>query len=159
MTTREELIEGCRMMIRERTRTTSAFGPDDWTYVVHDEEGGWTTEDIYRHLVGTAETVPGLVGALSQAQEGQNAAANLDIDAFNAQGIAARESLSGSELMAAFKTAHEKVIEFLQGMPEEQLGQQRRFGAVEAPTAELLDTFFLLHGLSHIYLAQSRPLS
>jgi len=42
MTTRGELIEGFRMMTREGLRTTAHFGPEDWAYQVHDEDGGST---------------------------------------------------------------------------------------------------------------------
>ncbi len=159
MTTREELIDGLRIIIREGLRTTRDFGPDDWSYLVHDEEGGWTAKQVYAHLAATADIVPGFVGALSQAEEGQNAAARLDIDDFNAQGIASREGLDGPELMAGFQASYEKLIEFVQGMPEEQLEQRRRFGAHEAPVAEIMDSALVLHGLSHIYHAQSRPLN
>ncbi len=157
MTTREELIDGFRMIIREGLRTTRDYGPDDWTYVVHDEEGGWTVNQLYCHLTGTADVLPGLVGALAQAQEGQNAGADIDIDTFNAKGVAAREELSESELMEAFKASHEKLIEFIQGMPEEQLQQRRRFGPYDGPLADIMASALVLHGLSHIYHAQARP--
>lgn len=159
MTTRDELLDGFRLIMREGERTTRDFGPDDWSYQVHDEGGGWTAKQVYAHLAATADIVPGLVGALSQAEEGRNTAANLDIDAINAQGIANREGLDGPELMASFQAAYEKLIEFVQGMPEEQLEQRRRFGVVEAPVAEIMDSALVLHGISHIYHAQSRPLN
>ena len=159
MTTRDELIDGLRMIMREGMRTTRDFGPDDWAYQVHDEGGGWTAKQVYAHLAATADIVPGFVDALSQAEEGQNTAANLDVDAFNAQGIASREGLDGAELMAGFQASHEKLIEFVQGMPEEQLEQRRVFGAQDAHVAEIMDSALILHGLSHIYHAQSRPLN
>ncbi len=159
MTSREELIEGFRMIIREGLRTMRGYGPDDWKDQVHDEEGGWTVKHVYCHLAATAEVTPAFIGALSQTPEGQDTAGSLDIDAFNAQNVAARESMSESELMEAFKTSHEKLIEFVQGMPEEQLQQRRRFGPVEGPVADLMDTVLVLHGLSHIYYAADRPLS
>ena len=159
MTTREEIIDGLRIIIREGLRTTAGFGPDDWSYQVHDEGGGWDAKQVYCHLIATADVVPALVGALTQTQEGQNAAASLDIDAFNAQQVAAREALGEAELMEAFKTSHEKLIEFVQGMPDDQLQQRRRFGALEAPVAEIMQSTLMLHGLSHIYHAQSRPLN
>ena len=159
MTTRDELIDGFRLILREGLRTTRDFGPDDWSYQVHDEGGGWTAKQVYAHLVATADITPVFVGAFSQAEEGQNTAADLDIDAFNAQGIASREGLDGTELMASFKASYEKLIEFVQGMSEEQLEQRRVFGAQNAPVAEIMDSALVLHGLSHIYHAQSRPLN
>jgi hypothetical protein len=159
MTTRDELIEGFRMIVREGLRTTRDFGPDDWSYQVDDEDAGWTAKQIYAHLAATADVVPVLVGALSDAEEGQNTIANIDVDAYNAQSIASREGLDGPELMANFQSSHEKLIEFIQSMPEEQLEQRRVFGAQHAPVAEIIDSALVLHGLSHIYHAQSRPLN
>ena len=159
MTTREELIGGFRMMIREGLRTTAVFGPEDWVYRVHDEDGGWNVKQVYCHLTATADITPGFIAAMSQTPEAQNTAAGLDVDAFNAQGIAAREGMSESELMEAFKASHEKLIEFVRGMPDEQLQQRRRFGAQEGPVADIMASALVLHGLSHIYHAQSRPLN
>lgn len=159
MTTRQELIEGLRMIAREGERVTASYGPDDWAYTVHDEEGGWSVKQLFCHLVGTAEALPGIAGALSQAEEGQNIAANLDIDDFNAQGVSAREALPEAELMKQFASSHEKAIELIEGLSDEQLAQRRRFGQVKGPVADLIQTFVVLHGLSHIYHAQSRPLN
>ncbi len=159
MTTRAELVDGFKMMIREGQRTTRDFGPEDWNYNVHTEEGGWVVRQLYAHLTSTAEIMPGLVGAFGQASEGQNVVANLNIDELNAQGIEGKKDLSDAELMEAFTKALEAAVTFLEGMSDEQLSEQRRFGAIEAPVADLLGTFFVLHGLSHIYHATSRPLN
>lgn len=159
MTTKQELIEGLRMIAREGERVTASYGPDDWAYAVHDEEGGWSVKQLFCHLVGTAEALPGIAGALSQAEEGQNIAANLDIDDFNAQGVSAREKMSTAELIQALKDAYEKAAEAVEGLPDDQLVQQRQFGQVKGSVADLIQTFVVLHGLSHVYHAQSRPLN
>ena len=159
MTTQQELIDGFKMMIREGQRTTRDFGPEDWGYTVHTEEGGWTVRQLYAHLAGTADLLPGLVGGLAQAAEGQNVVADINIDDLNAQAVEAKKELSDAELIEVFTKSHQAALAVLEGMSDEQLSQQRRFGAIEAPVADLLGTFFVLHGLSHIYHATSRPLN
>lgn len=159
MTTREEIVDGLRMISREGLRTTSGFGPDDWGFTVHDEEGGWTTKQIYCHLTATADILPGLIGALAQAEEGKNIAGGMDINAMNAQAVEARQDLSDKDLIEAFAASYEKAVEAVQGLPEDQLQQKRQFGVLKAPVAELIDTFIILHGLAHVYSAQSRPLN
>ncbi len=156
MTTREDLIDGLKMIVREGLRTTATFRPDDWAYTVHTEENGWTTKQVYCHLTGIAEILPGMAGQLSQAGEGEDAAAGVDIGAMNAQLVAAKEQLSEADLMAAFEAGHESAIEFIKGMPEEQLQHTIRVMDIEAPLAEILDTIVILHGLMHIYHAQDR---
>ncbi len=158
MTTREELIDGLRMIVREGQRTTRDLTPDGWKQQVHDEEGGWNIKRIYCHLTATMDALPGFAAMLAQAQEGQNIGAGFDIDAFNAQGVADREGMSESELMEAFKTSHEKAIELVQSMPDEQLEQKRRFGPLEGTVADIAATALVLHALSHIYHAADLPL-
>ena len=87
MTTREELIDGFRMMIREGLRTTANLGPDDWKAVVHDEEGGWNVKQVYCHLAATAEITPAFVAAMSVDPVEQDPLAGIDVDDFNAQGV------------------------------------------------------------------------
>jgi hypothetical protein len=155
-TTREQLIDGFQMIIREGLRIGATFSPEDWKYQVHGEENGWNTKQVYCHLSATAEITPGLVGGLSQAPPDQDVTASFDINAINAQTVAAREGLSEAELLDQFKTNHEKLIGFINTMPQEQLDQRRRFGHIEAPVADIMQTVLVLHGLWHIFQAQSR---
>ena len=156
MTTREELVEGCRIIVREGLRTTRDFTTDDWNVAVHDEEGGWTRKQIYCHLVATAEATPGLLAGLASAPEGEDAGAGFDIGAFNAQQVAARESMPPAEIMQAFEKSFQGVLQVVQELPEEQLEQRRRFGAVEGTVADILASVLVLHGIAHIYLASTR---
>jgi len=158
MTTREELIDGLQLVLREGLRTTQGFTPEDWAYQVHDEGGGWSAKQLYCHLASSAEITPGFIGAMSQAPADQNVVAGFDIDSFNAQGVSKYAAMGEKELLDAFKTQHEKVIAFVRGMPDEQLQQQRRFAYLSAPVADIMQTVLVLHGMYHIYSAQSRPL-
>ncbi len=152
MTTRGDLIDGYRMIIREAQRVTSSFSADDWAKPVHGDEG-WNRKQIYCHLAATAEITPGFLGNLANAEEGADAGAGLDIDAFNAQMVAAKEDLSPEELIEALAAGYETLIEFTKNMPDEQLALKRRFGAVEGTVGDLLDSVIVLHGLAHIYSA------
>ena len=151
MTTREELVEGFRMIIREGLRTTSTFSPDDWKRKVVDEGGTWTRKQAYAHITGVAEVTPGFVGGLASAGPGTDAAVGFDIDTFNAQLVAAKEQMSEKELMGAFKTAFEKLADFVEAMPEEQLDARAKFGLQEGRVADIMDSILILHSIAHIY--------
>ncbi len=153
LTTRDELIDGFRMIIREGLRVTSTFTPEDWKRQVHDEGGGWDRKEVYSHVAAVAEIAPNMADKLASVPEGGEGFAGVDIDAINAQLVAAKQSLSESELMEAFKVAHEELIEFVQAMPEEQLTASTKFGAVEGPVADVIDSIVVLHALGHIYSA------
>lgn len=154
-TTREELVGGLRMLAREGSRLAATFTADDWKRTVHDEDGGWNVKQIYCHLAATAEVVPALAGRLAESKEGDDTAAGLDLDAFNAQQVAAREGLGEPELIKAYEQSHQKLIEFAQGLPDEQLQQRRRFANDEGTVAELMQLIIVMHGLSHVYHAAS----
>jgi hypothetical protein len=158
-TTREELIDGMRMVVREGLRTTKGYGPDDWQYIVYSEDGGWSVKKMYAHLTATAESMPGLVSMMQQAPADQNPLTGFDLDGFNAQGVAAKEQLGEAELLKSFQQAYDKLIEFVQGLPDDQLQQVRRVGQITAPGIDLLQNIVVLHGISHVYQAQFRPLS
>jgi len=156
MTTRQEVIDGLQMIIREGLRTTKDFSADDWNYVVHDEEGGWTRKQVYCHLIATADVTPGFLAGIANAQEGQDTGAGLNIAEFNAQQVAAREGASPEELRKAFETSFQQVIKAVQSMPEEHLELRRKFGALEGTVAEMMASILVLHGFAHIYLSSTR---
>jgi hypothetical protein len=159
VTTRQELIDGLQLVLREGLRVTSAFAPDDWKKPALGGDGeGWTRKEVYSHLTAVAEITPGLVGNLTNLQPGQDAAAGLDIDAFNAQTVAAKAGLSETELMAAYKSGFEKLIEFVKAMPDEQLEREAQFGELRGKVGDVMDGVLVLHGAAHVYGAGGSPL-
>jgi hypothetical protein len=157
VTTRDELVSGLQTVLREGSRIMSGFGPDDWKKKVLDEGGTWTRKQAYAHVTAVAEVTPGLLGGLA-GSGGNDVAASMDIDAFNAQAVSAKESLSEQDLMAAYKTGFEKLIDFVKTMPEEQLAAKAKFGLQEGTVAEVVDSLLVLHSMAHIYGAGGSPL-
>ena len=158
MTTRDELIDGLRTVRRQGLRVMSGFGPDDWQRKVLDEGGTWTRKQAYAHLTAVAEITPGFIGNLGSASETADAAAGFDIDAFNAQMVAAKEALSPQDLVTSFDTGFGKLIEFVQNVPEEQLQNRTQFGEVKGPVSDIMDSVLILHSMAHIYGAGGSPL-
>jgi|FLYL01.1.fsa_nt_gi hypothetical protein len=162
MPTRDELADGVRMIIREGLRVSANYGPDDWSHKVHTEENGWMVKQVFAHLTSTAEVLPVFVGLLKRSGEGGSGGGQggggggIDIDAFNAQQVAAKDGLSEAELLQAFQAAHEKAIEFIQQMPDEDLNHPARFLASKGVVSDVLGTNFVLHGLYHIYATTMR---
>lgn len=157
MTTRDELIDGLRTVLREGKRVTSQFGPDDWKRPALGDEDGWNRKQVYTHLTALAEITPGMVGGLANAAPGQDTAAGLDINALNAQMVASKAQLSEQELMDAFESGFSKLIDFVKTMPEEQLQREAKFGEIEGNVADIMDGVLVLHGIAHIYGAGGSP--
>jgi hypothetical protein len=158
-TTKADLVAGLRTTLREGSRVMAGFGPDDWKKPALDADvDGWTRKQVYCHITALAEITPGFIGGLAGAAEGADGAAGLDINALNAQLVAAKEAMNEQELQGAFKTGFENAIKFVEGMPEEQLQGHRKFGELEGPLGDLMSGVLVLHSVSHIYNAGGSPL-
>ncbi len=158
MTTRDELVSGLQAVRRHGMRVMSGFAPDDWQKKVLDEGGTWTRKQAYGHLTSAAEITPAFIGGLANQPPGTNATDGFDIDAFNAQQVAAKDTLSNDELMKAFQSAFDGVIKFVQDAPQETLQRQARFGNLDAPVLDIMDTVLVVHGIAHVYGAGGSPL-
>ena len=158
-TTKTDLVQGLQTVLREGNRVMSGFGPDDWKKPALDaDEEGWTRKQVYCHITALAEITPGFIGGLANAAEGTDGAAGLDINALNAQLVASKAALSEPELQAAFKKGFENLITFVEGMPDEQLAGQRKFGQLEGSLGDIMSGVLVLHGVAHIYGAGGSPL-
>ncbi|MEX2158883.1 MAG: maleylpyruvate isomerase N-terminal domain-containing protein [Dehalococcoidia bacterium] len=153
MSSKEELIEGFRSVIRQADRVTSGFGEDDWAKPVNDGEG-WNRKQTFCHITATAEIAPGFLGSLAGATENDNPMDSIDINGLNAQMVAGKEALSPPDLIKNLTASYEKLIEFTQGMPQEQLDSKRNFGLLTGGTlSDVMDSVLVLHAIAHIYSA------
>lgn len=158
-TSKADLVAGLQTVLREGNRVMGGFGPDDWKKPALDADvEGWTRKQVYCHITALAEVTPGFIGGLASAPEGTDGAAGMDINALNAQLVAGKEALSGAELQAAFKAGYENVIKFVEGMPDEQLAGQRKFGQIEGTLGDVMSGVLVLHSAAHIYNAGGSPL-
>ncbi len=158
-TSKTDLVDGLHTALREGNRVMAGFGPDDWKKPALDADAdGWTRKQVYCHITALAEITPGFIGGLANAAEGQDGAAGMDINALNAQLVAAKEAMNEQDLQAAFKTGYENAIKFVEGMPDEQLAAPRKFGQLEGPLGDLMSGVLVLHTVSHIYNAGGSPL-
>lgn len=153
MTTKEQLVEGYRTVIREASRITSGFAADDWAKPVHDGEG-WNRKQTFCHITATAEIAPGFLGSLAGATENDNPMDSIDINSLNGQMVASKEALSPPDLIKNLTTSYEKLIEFTQGMDQAQLDSKRNFGLLTGGTlSDVMDSVLILHAIAHIYSA------
>jgi hypothetical protein len=158
-TTKADLVHGLQTVLREGNRVMAGFGPDDWKKPALDaDEDGWTRKQVYCHITALAEITPGFIGGLASAPEGTDGAAGLDINALNAQMVAAKAALSEPELQAAFKTGFENLIKYVEGMSDEQLAGQRQFGELKGTLGDIMSGVLVLHSVAHIYGAGGSPL-
>jgi hypothetical protein len=158
-TSKADLVHGLQTVLREGNRVMAGFGPDDWKKPALDaDEDGWNRKQVYCHITALAEITPGFVGGLANAAEGTDGAAGVDINALNAQLVSSKQSLSEPELQDAFKSSFENLINFVDGMPDEQFQSKRKFGQLEGTVGDIMADVLVLHSAAHIYGAGGSPL-
>jgi hypothetical protein len=153
MATKEEIIAGLELTISQAKRTTALFaeGEYDWKRAT-----GWTPKEVYAHLAAVAAIIPQMGQGLAAASEGTDIAQGMDINAMNAQAVGGMASMDFPQTMQAFEANYRKLIDYVKELPDEQMNQKRRFFSESIPVSDILANTVVLHGLHHVYEANSR---
>jgi len=153
MATREEIIAGLELTIAQGKRTTAMYAEGEWDW---KRASGWTPREVYCHLAAVAGMVPGFNQALLSAPEDRDLAEGMDVNQMNAQGVGAMASMTPEQVMQTFEANYRKLIDFVKGVPAEQLELKRRLMSDSIPVSDILANSVMLHGLHHVYEAYSR---
>lgn len=153
MATREEIIQGLEFTVQQAKRTTSLWQDSEWDA---PRASGWTPKQVYCHLASTAAIVPQLGQGLMSAPEDQDVAAGMDINAMNDQSVKAMENMTPQQVMQTFEDNYRKLIDFVKTMPDELLQTRRRFLSDPIPISDIIANAVMLHGIHHVYEANSR---
>jgi hypothetical protein len=153
MATREEIIAGLEMTVAQAKRTTALWAEGEWD---DKRPVGWTPKEIYAHLAAVAGIVPQLSGGLQSAPENVDIAGGMDINGMNDQAVAAMASMPPAQVMQTFETNYRNLIDFVKAAPDEALQMKRSFLSEPIPVSDILASTIMLHGLHHVYEANSR---
>lgn len=150
MAERENIVRGLESVVSEARRLASLFSESQWE---RRAPGGWTAKQIFAHLAATAEVVPQFATILSQTPAGTNLRASVDVDAMNAQAVAAREGRTPGELAEAVVRGYEGLVAFVRNAPQALLDARAQFGPEPAALPDIMATNVVLHALHHLYEA------
>ncbi len=153
MATKQEIIAGLEMTIAQAKRTTSLFAEGEWDW---KRAASWTPKEVYAHLASVAGMVPGMGQALLNAPEDRDLLQGMDVDQMNAQTVGAMAPMTPQQVMQAFQTGYQKLIEFVKSVPDEQWDARRRLASEPVPVSDILGNAVMLHGLHHVYEAATR---
>ena len=153
MATREEIIAGLELTVAQAKRTTATFAADEWDSKRHT---GWTPKEIYAHLAAVAAMVPAFSQGMMASAEDRDVTAGIDINQMNEQSVSAMRGMTPEQILAAFEANYAKLIDFVKGLPDEQLAVTRQFGPVPTPVSDILANIVMLHGIHHVYEANNR---
>jgi hypothetical protein len=152
--TKDEIIRGIELLIQEGQRAAMALTPEDWART--QDMDGWKSNEVLAHVASVGGLVAPMVQGMTNAPDGANAGANIDIDALNAAMVGQRKDKTIAELASEISDAYTQVIEFVRTAPDETLAKKASFrGYVDVPVSDLLMRMVVLHGLAHLYSAYS----
>jgi hypothetical protein len=152
MATKQELTNGLQFLIDEGKRIGSSLDEAGWAKV--QDLDGWKNKEVLAHVAAIGTIVVPFMGNFANSAPGTDNQAGVDINALNAQLVAARAGKSVPELVDEIESAYKGVIEFVKGQPDDVLAQKRTFGGyVDVPMSDLMHRLVVLHGVAHIYSA------
>jgi hypothetical protein len=153
MATKAEIIAGLELTVAQAKRTTALFAEGEWDW---KRATGWTPKDVYSHLAAVAGMVPNFAQAMLSASEDRDIIEGMDVNGMNAQAVGAMASMTPEQVMQALESNYQKLIEFVKTVPQEQLDLRRRLFSEPIPVSDILASNVMLHGLHHVYEANSR---
>jgi len=153
MATKEEIIAGLELTVSQAKRTTGLWAEGEWEW---KRATGWTPKQTYSHLAAVAGIVPQLGQGLAGAPEGTDISQGMDINAMNEQAVGAMTSMTPQQVMETFETNYRKLIDYVRSVPDETLTTKRSFLSEPIPVSDILANTVMLHGLHHVYEANSR---
>ena len=154
MANKQDIISGLEFLVRESRRIADTLREDEWARA-HDSDG-WKNAQVLAHVASVGSIVVPFMSNMGNAAPDANAGAGLDINALNAQFVAARADKSPKELADEAAANYGAVIEFVKGTQDDFWQQPRTImGYEQVPIGDIFMRMVVLHGVSHIYEAYS----
>jgi len=153
MATKEEIIAGLELTVSQAKRTTALWAEGEWDW---KRATGWTPREVYAHLAAVAGVIPQLGQGLTAAPENADIAQGMDINAMNARAVGGMASMTFTQVMETFESNYQKLIDYVKSVSDDTLNQKRRFFSEPIPVSDILANTVVLHGLHHVYEANSR---
>lgn len=150
MATKDELTTGINFLVQEVRRLANDFTDDQWERVVDID--GWKNREVLAHIAGVGGLVVPMSAGFTNAQPGQDALANANIDQINAAIVAQRAGKTAAELAEEAAKAYAGVVEWLATVPQETLEKRvTAMGYKDVQLSDILMRMVVLHGFGHIY--------
>jgi hypothetical protein len=152
--TKDEIIRGLDLLIREGHRIANDLTDSQWEHVV--DLDGWKNREVLAHIAGVGAVVLPMVNGMANAPAGADALGAVDIDQMNAGIVASKAGKSAKDLADELDTAYRGVIEFVGNAPDDLLAKRVTAGGhKDVPISDIAMRMVVMHGLAHIYSVYS----
>ncbi len=145
MATRQEITAAIREGIGQVEKTFGPLTDDQLAVKVHESEGGWTAREILAHLAGRGLGYE----RMSNLAAGNPPSGPLDVNHWNQERVDERIANSRDELLAEFRTVHENLIAYVEGLDDATLDREISFGPQTIQVSEVLRRSGGMHSVNH----------
>lgn len=143
-----DIIEVIRGTQSEVEKLVSSAAESAWSKPAYDQ--GWNAKQLLCHIASTSGVAGFLVG-MAKAPGSGGMGADFDIDAFNAQQVAARQDKPIAEVLEEVRGNCQRDIESVQNAPDGLLAQHFRAPwGVEGPLADVIVGSIEEHLMMHV---------
>jgi hypothetical protein len=145
-----DIVEVIRNTQEEVESLVSSAAETAWSKPVYDQ--GWDARQLLCHIASTSGVAGFLVGmAKTPARGSGGVGADFDIDAFNAQQVAARKDKPIAEVLEEVRGNCQRGIESVQNAADDLLAQHFRAPwGVEGPLADVIVGSIEEHLMTHV---------
>ena len=145
---KDDVVKCLRDSQHDLESVVSSLPETAWSQGVYGS--GWNAKQLLCHLAENSGVAGYLIG-LAQAPAGAGTGGGLDVDAWNAQRVAALEDKPLAELLNAARTNCERNIAAVEGAPDDVLSRPIRAPwGVEGPLADVIVQSIQGHGGMHL---------
>jgi len=123
--TRQEIIDAVRAFVQRADKIAAGLSAADWEKTVYGRD--WTVKQVYSHLASMGGAIPFFANMANNPPPpggGGGGGGGFDVDAFNAQQVALRQSKSTDEIVAEIRTGFEGSLKFLDSVSDELLAKE-----------------------------------
>lgn len=122
MTTKSEITTAIRAGIDRVEQTFGNMSDEQLNKQVHEGDGGWTAKQVLAHLAGRVDT-HNMMFLMAGGPPPEAPAGGFDVNHWNQQIVDARADKSKDELLTEFRDVHERLIQRVDALPEDDLGK------------------------------------
>ncbi len=154
MATKQEIIDGMQQVVAQARRVSKLLDDQgDWDA---KRPAGWTPKEMFCHVAAVSGMIGSMGPAMLSAPESADMTTTTDINALNAQTVSSMSGMTPQQLTQAIEANYGKAIEFVKGVPDEQLQSNKTFAQMTMPASDLLSNIGVLHANHHLYEAALR---
>jgi hypothetical protein len=154
MYAKKDLVQGLRDVAEESKRVSALLNEQgDWEV---KRPAGWTPKEMYCHVAAVANQLATTGSTLLTMPEDFDFTSSTNITEMNAKTVASMSGMSPAELSEAVVVNYGKMVDWVNGMTDEQLAAQRTFAQMKMPMSDLIANLAVLHGHHHLFEAALR---